>query len=1284
MDKARAWKNVHNTPGTFQTGSGEVDYPEAISKHIFSTSNFPYSLIFKNMCLIVAVFCGFILNHYLNDPLSDLGQKWKLIKSLEKDNRSGKISAKYLEREIDILLLKLDLKRAECTNMSKVAPLLAEHFNVNIVIYKHEVAMSMVPMFLFPMSFDEARPTISLICSTNDPINHIDLIRDISKIQCLFNKYYCFYCKSIRSYKTFRHICLRRYNTLCRSCKIHKNSPKTFINHLNKKRFCIQELDYPNDKYCDRRGCGVQFRSSKCELLHDTICPTQYFCNKCSKWSTVGKGMKTWQELEHYHDCTKKRCKICHLIADKDFHGCKISESNFPKHYANLGFINIYFTTSTFDCINCNTNNTCSFHSLNNDRIPIFAVCYFESGKNGDNSGHFKRKIWAHESIKYENKGDELQYKYSERKINRSPPPSFKNCKVTYKISSSTKLVPKLVYELLTEEEFSNTCFVTDSESLSSILEALLSLKITPKILAHGNAEILKISFPRLAPILFRNVEHFIKVKDTDYIKKFEINSEKELFFPHKVATPPFFDSCMIPEINCWIDFSDDKRILDAKNSFFGQKTHFNFGNDLADYVSFKVRVLAKVCLIFSQELLNIQKSMSKYFKKNPKNGEFWLSAFSWKCDTISSLSVEMFRIFGLRDSDVRSLPTDWNINDRNTSIGEFELISWLNFKHKIKLRSTYTHKYGQLNFSGLIPDATISSETILPDSFKYRSVFYLGCYFHNCTKIGCPTRKSPLNSKGVHNQRKINLDKIDAINDIKNFELKYPKYAPAFYIWECDWSKLRTKGEISEFLCAEKFIPRPKYGRLQPREALRGSLSYPVQLSWTDQGDPNYKTALLDISSFYPWASKFDLPTGEPKIIMREGLEELVFKNEKLWLNSCEIFGLAQVKVFPPEDLLIPYLLYKCKDKRSLSPLCANCAEKLKKKCTCNNRTWVGCYSTIDICYANLLGYRFQFLELWQWPKKQFVFKDFVNVLAREKIKSSFDLSSKGESDNLLESINSDLNLKNTPLELVSSDFSPNRRRREVCKFLLNSQIGKWSQKTLNTNFVYVQSREELCDLYQNESGEILGFPLIGKNIVIAEHLNYQRRPDKRTSAILGIWTLSIARRYFHYYLTKIQSENKLKILLFDTDGVYLAMPKDFKIDQILPIGPNIGQFKIDEDNIKGFWTLGRGNYCYSKIIEDKLSFRASVKGFSLSSFSIQDKINNKVYQEAFIAYLENRKSTLFLKQQRKKRKNLHTPSQKYTIDMKFSTCLLKTRVCVVKNSIITTEPFGYLSLCV
>lgn len=1257
MENSKTWRELNSEETSARGGTQCLVYPKNLKDHIFSTrtSFQKASDFFNNCCLVIAVIAGFILNGALKDPLGEIAKKWKIIQFLDKENISGHKALNLLDKELEILFLALELNPNICQNISIVGPKLSKHFQSNIAIYRfdHQIFESK-PIHQFPTIFDDTLPMISLIFTSNEGENHVDLIRDIVQVQKLYRKYFCFYCNKIRSETSHRHVCFKRYNLLCRSCKFHKPSDTTYISEFNSSRFCLMDSNFKS-LTCDR--CPVTFRSKNCQKRHDSICHTQYFCSLCQKWSTTSStgDFKTWEQLRDHHDCQKKRCHFCYEFSYRDFHACKILEKKLPTHYSNLGFLKIYFSNDL-------------------KGVPLIAACFVESGQQNQKSGQFENKIWINDDFILtpppQSFGSEnFDFTYCPNlKVLKKPPPRFQKLPEIPNFKAEN-FGQKIIIDIFKMAEFFNTCIVTDNDSLNFILASVLELGIVPKITVQNSSDIMKILIPKVCPVIFRNVQCFIKTNPRDYIQSFDLKI-KHQFFPHSVVTmPEFVKIDYTPKLENWVDFSDNSELVHQKQKYLENIKEFRPIEALINFVVYEAKVLSLVCLKFSKEFYSIQQKLCKFFQINPGKNRFLMPVFSWNTDTISSLGFELFKIYSMKDSsDIRSLPTDYSIAHRNTSLGEHELISWLNYKYNLDLRSTYTHKFGQRNFNFLVPDATYESHPDdLPSNFPYRSVFYLGCYYHFCQKPGCLAPGPGTNTR-TSNFR-------DAEKKIRDFERKYPNYAPAFICWEHEWQVLRKKAKIRKFLDSKNFIARPSFGRLKPRNSLKGSLGFPTQLSWTQLENPTEKAVLADISSFYPYCATFDLPIGSPTILMHQDLKNLTFKSGKIVLDGSEIFGIAQVIVYPPKGLNLPFLLYTTKDNRSVCPLCANCAENFKNICNCKSNSWCDVYTSYELIYAQSLGYNFEFLEFWKWPKREPVLKTFIEILALEKVLASGKPNLVGKDlEDWISKINNKYDLK-----ITANDFQLNERTRQIVKFILNSFIGKFSQKPIYKNLVYVRSKYEIFDLY--EKGQILGFPYIGDKITIVEHENNERKPDKKSSVILGAWILSISRVIFHKFITLVNQHPKTKLLHFNTDGIFLAMPKNFDLAQILPFGHEIGQFKIDIDDISGFWSLSRANYCYSKKIGEESLFKATVSGFNLSSHCLENKISSQVYENSFKAFLQSRVSVFKIEQSKRKKRKLSHPATYSRVKMKFATKLSKTRVCIYESNTIVTRPFGYIN---
>jgi hypothetical protein len=295
-------------------------------------------------------------------------------------------------------------------------------------------------------------------------------------------------------------------------------------------------------------------------------------------------------------------------------------------------------------------------------------------------------------------------------------------------------------------------------------------------------------------------------------------------------------------------------------------------------------------------------------------------------------------------------------------------------------------------------------------------------------------------------------------------------------HIFECEYENQLKKNALLQQVAQDVFT-RPK-DRLQPKQAHLGghTETYVMQFSLEDEEKkpPREQNRFhwLDLVSAYPFAAaNTQYPIGEYTIFMGDTLtEQPVYDAEsKTFLfQQKELIGVCQVRVIPPKNLLYPFLIYKAKDEKSYAPLCRTCTEsRTARPCRHSDlqRSWVQCYTTLDLTYAAELGYKFIFFELYSYSRSAKIYADHMLNLGYQKLKfSGFPPTAKTQADK--EAYCKEINDKmvGLPRPLIPEDISDNSGQRHLYKMMLNMTLGRIGLKQDHlTNVVYAKTRDEV-----------------------------------------------------------------------------------------------------------------------------------------------------------------------------------------------------------------------------
>ena len=555
--------------------------------------------------------------------------------------------------------------------------------------------------------------------------------------------------------------------------------------------------------------------------------------------------------------------------------------------------------------------------------------------------------------------------------------------------------------------------------------------------------------------------------------------------------------------------------------------------------------------------------------------------------------------------------------------------------------------------------------------------------------------------------------------------------------IWQCEWELLKDKNpQLKQF---EIDHIRPMR-RLSIREAYTSAPCETFCTYFDCTVEKDYEIMAADVISLYPFAMLNGYyPTDKPEYLVGKSFfpEKLSFENGRMKYYKDDIEGVCLVTVFPPSNLIYPFLIMNINNKK-IGALCKKCAEEqslnlcshtqglslelqnfyskifqfsllfrqisvlaffhelcfknLKLKFLMINILDEKSYTTSlcipDIIYMKELGYTFEFHEIFIYRKREKLYEKHIKSLARSKIKysclpNSVTLAQKQE---ICDKVNEKMNFNNP---LAPNDLTPNPLKRQLYKNLINHLYGIpaiSTQKYLTTKFV--SSNEELQKVLRTlnrrgPNGEILELRKIhpiGNMIRIVHDNRSKGFKSQRTCVILSAYTSSYARIFIHKMMMKLHQRN-CRLLYMDCDSFYYA--KKLDSESPLDFGSAFGDFRnlFEEYKIVSLASLGPKSLSL-QIIREKDGEEFSKH--KMSGFQYTQCLPNGCllqhcdYLESLRAAMDNEiKPIQVFQRQKTVGKDLRIKVK--SVKKSFGTSLRLKRV-LLKNT-HETVPFGFLS---
>ena len=272
----------------------------------------------------------------------------------------------------------------------------------------------------------------------------------------------------------------------------------------------------------------------------------------------------------------------------------------------------------------------------------------------------------------------------------------------------------------------------------------------------------------------------------------------------------------------------------------------------------------------------------------------------------------------------------------------------------------------------------------------------YHGCNFHGCKKCFPHSRETTMNNNTSIAQR------------WRDTQIKEKRLREQGYIvlskWSCEFAEERKKPKVRDFLNTIN-IQDP----INLRDCYFGGRTNALVLH--KKFPEGEKGKYVDFTSLYPDILKYRrFPVGHPERIT-SNFQQCLFTpcNGDCFYSSCEgkhwtlpYFGVMQVTVLPPTDLIHPVLPLKCNGKLKF-PLCYKCAcNENEDMCTCldNDRMFTHTYCTPELEVAINIGYTIiQIHEVLHWKETEMynpvtkqggLFTQYINTFLKLKQESS------------------------------------------------------------------------------------------------------------------------------------------------------------------------------------------------------------------------------------------------------------------------------------------------------
>jgi len=507
--------------------------------------------------------------------------------------------------------------------------------------------------------------------------------------------------------------------------------------------------------------------------------------------------------------------------------------------------------------------------------------------------------------------------------------------------------------------------------------------------------------------------------------------------------------------------------------------------------------------------------------------------------------------------------------------------------------------------------------------------------------------------------------------------------------MYECTWRQFKKEHAIlmNEFWQNSKLDPKRPLCRLVPRASIRGGFNelYKLYSEATDSQHLYY----YDANSLYSYIARdMDFPVGKYEVILEDQLKlHLKIHNNRFFYKgedcSCDI---AHVSLLAPRNLYAPFLSLRF-GEQSYTSLCSKCVQikntgVCRHKCP-NKRRLVSTYTVVEIEYALSLGYELLFVyELYHYSNKAKVLSDFIKVISSFKLKATnlFENIAEESRQQLCDELNAKMLFDKPSLELTPNNVIPNSSEKQFLKDLLNSLFGRFALNSNHSKREFVRSQAQLESLLANKDFELLDFFPVNNSTMQIEYLKTGLTLASREGNLFYTALINAKARIFMYEHIKKLSADNCTVIYCDTDSLLFSASPHYKLP--FDVTPAFGDFKPVLGStavIKKFYSLGCKNYCLLYTESGKLSYVTKIKGLSVNSHNLTDKVTPEIYETFIKAHFEDRVLHEYIPQSRCKIEKQTRTFKQIMLTQQFTNTLHLKRFILKKQRNYVTYPYGY-----
>ena len=504
---------------------------------------------------------------------------------------------------------------------------------------------------------------------------------------------------------------------------------------------------------------------------------------------------------------------------------CQMLPGKFEMKWNYIGCISFQSVKTSGECFNCfqaSNEGPCSVHKdmYQDADEPMLCIIQCETSHRGS----FDRFIICSEDInmcpRRSYAANVFHFNYIphgvKSNIDRTNDNSIKKLvgkKLLQKANSSLSVAEKVLQQFVQENWRDTTLIAYGRDDLSHLLKAILNSNLTPHLLKRGR-NIISLRIKELN-LRFINLQNFVDCQHLhNYIDMFGL-SLTPYYFPSSLCPKNAARFDGIPGLEYFFNFLDSEDILQRKRHFWTNMKNSDVKWEYNDQLILKgindCQIITDTVCRIMKEAFQIQEMMEPKMQRDEKFLPF-IHPFS------SSMSgpnyvFRVFKIYGYDMSKLRAVKAEFSgQKTHNTSIPEFQWLSWLQSQHIEEIRTAFNNPDGQRFIKDIgYPDGC----AVLGPDGKRVAFEFLGCYHHGHWSVTCRyTSGKDWNAKTA--KTKSLTEKMEDTRNRIIALANHPSFDEVRYIFQCHWEEeIQRNEDLKKFI--SNLQPHPRK-RLIPR----------------------------------------------------------------------------------------------------------------------------------------------------------------------------------------------------------------------------------------------------------------------------------------------------------------------------------------------------------------------------------------------------------------------------------------------------------------------------------